>query len=90
MSRARRTTVALPADLLEAADLAVRRGLARSRGELLGRALKRELAAQRRAAIDSAFAAMADDPEYQAEAVRIAEEFARSDWEALRIGERRR
>ncbi len=37
-----------------------------------------------RAAIDAAFEAMADDPEYQAEALAIAAEFATSDWEAVR------
>jgi len=42
-----RTTVALPAELLEAADQAVREGKARSRNELLATALRRELAAQR-------------------------------------------
>ena len=37
-----------------------------------------------RAAIDASFARMADDPDCQAEALRIAEEYAVSDWEALR------
>lgn len=32
---------------------------------------------------------MADDPDYQREAVRIAEEYAISGWEVLQIGERR-
>ena len=86
-SRLRRTTVALPADLLDAADRAVRRGSAKSRAELLARALRRELAAEHRAAVDGAFDAMAHDPDYQAEAVRIAEEFRFADWEALRLGE---
>lgn len=89
-SRLRRTTVALPADLLEAADRAVRRGSARSRAELLARALRRELAAGRRAAVDAAFEAMAHDPEYQEDAVRVAESFRFADWEALRLGDRRR
>lgn len=88
--RLRRTTVALPADLLDAADRAVRRGSARSRAELLARALRRELAAQRRATVDAAFEAMADDPAYQAEALRIAEEFHAADWEALQLGARDR
>ncbi len=88
--RLRRTTIALPPTLLEAVDRAVARGLARSRGDLLSRALRREIAAQRRADVDAAFAAMADDPDYQVEAVRIAREFAPSDWEALRLAERRR
>lgn len=90
LSRLRRTTVALPADLLDAADRAVRGGSAKSRAELLERALRRELAAQRRATVDAAFEAMAHDPEYQTEAVRIAEEFRFADWEALRLGERER
>ncbi len=66
----------------------MRDGRARSRAELLARALRREFAAQRRAAIDASFARMADDPEYQAEALRIAEEYAVADWEALRIADR--
>jgi len=83
----RRTTITVPEDLLTLADQAVRDGHARSRAELLVRALRREFAAQRRAAVDASFARMADDSEYQAEALRIAEEHAVADWEALRIAE---
>ncbi len=85
----RRTTVALPAQLLEAADRAVRAGKARSRTDLLSRALERELAAQRRAEIDKAFLEMANDPDYQAEAVLLAEEAVVAGWEALQLSERR-
>lgn len=85
--KVRRTTIALPAELLDAADRAVRAGKARSRGDLLSRALRRELAAERRAEIDAAFLEMANDPEYQAEALRITEEFAIADWEALKLGD---
>ena len=63
-----RTTLALPADLLSAVDQAVQAGHARSRNEFVARALQRELAAQQRAAIDAAFAAMAEDRTYQTEA----------------------
>lgn len=80
-----RTTVALPAELLEAADQAVRDGRARNRNELLVAALRHEIAAHERAAIDAAFAEMANDLEYQREAVAIAEEFAYTDWEALQL-----
>jgi metal-responsive CopG/Arc/MetJ family transcriptional regulator len=86
-SRNVRTTVALPAELLEAAEDAVRLGQAKSRNELLARSLRRELAALERAAIDAGFAGMADDAEYQAEAQRIAGQFAASDWEAFQAGE---
>lgn len=82
-----RTTLALPADLLAAVDQAVRAGKARSRNELVAMALRRELAAQQRAAIDAAFAAMAQDPTYQAEAQDIAAAFAAADWEALCLAE---
>ncbi len=86
-SKAVRTTLSLPADLLEAADKMVREGKARSRNEFMAMALRRELAAQRRAEIDAAFAEMANDEEYKAEALRMAEEFADSDWEAFQIRE---
>ena len=86
-TRTVRTTLALPADLLAAIDQAVRAGQARSRNEFVALALRRELAAQQRAAIDAAFAAMADDPGYQAEACEIATAFAPADWEALRLAE---
>jgi hypothetical protein len=42
---------------------------------------------RRQAPIDAAFAAMADDAEYHAEAEALAAEFAIADWEALRLGE---
>ena len=86
-TRTVRTTLALLADLLAAVDQAVQAGHARSRNELVARALQRELAAQQRAAIDAAFAAMATDPAYQAEARTITDAFAHADWEALRRAE---
>lgn len=76
-----RTTLTLPADLLTAVDQAVQAGKARSRNELVRVALERELAAQQRAAIDVAFAEMARDPDYQAEAKTMISEFAIADWE---------
>jgi metal-responsive CopG/Arc/MetJ family transcriptional regulator len=82
-----RTTFSLPADLLEAMDRAVREGKARNRNELITTALRRELAAQERAAIDAAFAAMADDPMYHAEAHEVTTAFAAADWEAIRLAE---
>ncbi len=85
----RRTTVALPAELLDAADRAVRAGKAESRADLLSRGLRRELAARRRAEIDAAFLDMADDPDYQAGAIVMAEEAVGPGWEALQIAERR-
>lgn len=79
--------VALPFQLLEATEKVVKAGKAKSRNELIARALRKELAAIKRAEIDAAFARMGNDAEYQAEALQIAEEFAQSDWEAWQIGE---
>ena len=83
-----RTTLALPAALVAAVDQAVRDGKAKSRNQLVATALRRELAALERAAIDQAFSGMAEDKAYQEEALQIAKEFAISDWEAFQIGER--
>ncbi len=85
-----RTTLALPIELLEAADRAVRKGKAKSRNEFVTQALRRELADQKRDEIDAAFALMADDIEYQAEATMISNEFMKADWEAFEIGESQR
>jgi metal-responsive CopG/Arc/MetJ family transcriptional regulator len=83
-----RTTLALPDAVLERVDRAVREGKAPSRNEFVADALRRALDALERAAIDAAFAEMADDPEAREEARRITEEFARADREALEAAER--
>lgn len=82
-----RTTVTLPQQLLNAVDQAVREGKAKSRNELLATALRHELGAMRRAAIDAAFDEMANDLDYQEEARRITDDFARADWSAYRQAE---
>jgi metal-responsive CopG/Arc/MetJ family transcriptional regulator len=82
-----RTTLALPADLLEQVDHAVQAGKARSRNVFVATALRHELAAQEMAEIDAGFAGMADDEEYQAEALALAEGFSSEEWEAFRRAE---
>lgn len=81
-----RTTVALPAELLEATDRAVREGKATSRNEFLSTALRREL---ERTRIDEDFGHVSEDPLYRAEAEELAEEFDEASWEALRTTEER-
>jgi hypothetical protein len=66
-----------------AVDRLVQEGRARSREELIESALRRELAAMRRAALDAEFLPMADDADYQKEARQILAEFAQADWETL-------
>jgi hypothetical protein len=48
----------------------------------------RKVRTTRRAKIDIEFAQMANDPIYRGEALQVAEEFAKADWEALRVTER--
>jgi metal-responsive CopG/Arc/MetJ family transcriptional regulator len=79
-----RTTVAIESGLLKAVDRAVQGGRASSRNQFLDRALRKELRRTDRAAIDAAFAAMADDASYRDQAEAIAEEFRQADWEALK------
>jgi metal-responsive CopG/Arc/MetJ family transcriptional regulator len=79
-----RTTLALPADLLAEADRVVRAGGARSRNELVARAILRELAAIERKRVDDAFAGMGADVESEREAEQIMAEFAQSDYETWR------
>ena len=88
-SPTRRTTISLPADLLEAVDRAVRAGRSRSRNEFVSDAVRSALAAAERARIDADFAAMADDAAYQNEASEIAREFDAASWEALHDAEAR-
>jgi metal-responsive CopG/Arc/MetJ family transcriptional regulator len=80
-----RTTLSIPADLLEATDKAVRDGKAPSRNAFVASALRRELAAQRRAEIDADLAAMGADVKYQREAAQVMAEFAGADAEAARV-----
>ena len=83
-----RTTVVLSADLLEEMDALVRQGEAESRNDFLQKALRTQLAASRRAAIDAEFAQMATDRLYQGEVVQVTADFAEADWEALQAAEK--
>ena len=78
-----RTTISLPTVLLAATDRAVTDGKAKSRNELITRAVQKELAVMRRAEIDADLAEMAQDAEYQAEVLQMEAEFAVAQWEAL-------
>ncbi len=83
-----RTTLTLPSELLEATDLAVSQGKAKSRNELVAQALRHELAALRRIEIDTALVEMVQNPDYQAEVLKIEAEFATASWEALQLAEK--
>jgi metal-responsive CopG/Arc/MetJ family transcriptional regulator len=66
-----RMTVTLSADHLEAVDTIVRAGVAESRNTLLEGAIRRQLAASRRASTDAEFAQMANDPSTEKRPFRL-------------------
>ena len=82
-TRTIRTTLALPTDLLERIDRAVHEGQARSRNALLETALRHELAAMEDAATDAQLLGMAQDADYRAEALALAEEFGAAEWQIV-------
>jgi metal-responsive CopG/Arc/MetJ family transcriptional regulator len=82
-----RTTVDLPAGLLAAADRIIAEGKAKSRNELVADGLRSQIERIEQAGYDAQFRAMADDPEYQAEAHQLLAEFEVSDretWKRIR------
>ena len=86
-SKVTRTTLSLPEELLKATDKLVSSGKVKSRNQFVAEAIASHLATIEKAEIDAAFAEMADDIEYQREALQIEAEFAQASWEALELGE---
>jgi Arc/MetJ-type ribon-helix-helix transcriptional regulator len=82
------TTLRLPKQLYERIKSHVQRGQTVSVNEFIVNALAAYVRAVERKAIDDAFLGMADDQQYQREALMIAEQFAESDAEALELSER--
>ncbi len=82
-----RTTINLPADLLQRSQEVINSGLIPNRNALIAIALENFLAELERQAIDEQFTAMMDDVDYQVLNEAIAEEFEDSDWESLQLGE---
>jgi metal-responsive CopG/Arc/MetJ family transcriptional regulator len=80
-----RTTLSIPADLLNLIDEIASSGRVKSRNEFAIRAIRRELEWQKRQEIDAALTEMAQDPEYQATVRQIEAEFATASWEALAL-----
>jgi len=82
------TTLRLPKKLYERIKGHVQRDQTVSVNEFIVNALAAYVRAVERKAIDDAFRGMADDKQYQREALMIAEQFAESDAEALELSER--
>jgi hypothetical protein len=82
-----RTTITLPADLIARSQPFLDRGMIASRNALVVAAVEHFLAELERQEIDRQFAAMGSDEGYQALNEVVADDFADSDWEALKLGE---
>jgi hypothetical protein len=80
-----RTTVRVPKPLYEEAQECVQRSdsPASTFNDLIITAIFTYLKLMKRKRIDAAFSRMAEDANYQKQALLIAEEFSASDWEAL-------
>jgi len=82
-----RTTVTIPASLMQRSQHFLDKGIVPNRNALVVVALERFLAELERQEIDRQFAAMVDDVAYQALNEQMAESFVASDWEALGLAE---
>ncbi|MGB7282959.1 MAG: hypothetical protein WBE13_11915 [Candidatus Acidiferrum sp.] len=82
------TTLRLPRQLYERVKGYVDREQTRSVNDFIVNALAIHVRALERKAIDDSFQGMAEDKQYQREALRVAEQFARSDAEAIELSER--
>jgi hypothetical protein len=81
--RYQNTTVRLPRHVYERAKTVVVRSQASSFNEFVVQAIEEKVRRLTEAEIDSAFAQMAHDPDYQRQSLALANEFVKSDWEAF-------
>lgn len=77
------TTVRLPRHVYERAKTVVIRSQASSFNEFVVQAIEEKVRRLTEAEIDAAFAQMAHDTDYQRTSISLANEFAKSDWEAF-------
>ncbi len=80
------TTVRLPKQVYLLAKTAVEKSEAASSfNDFVVQAIEQKLQQLTESEIDAAFAQMADDHDYQRDAVALAKQFEKSDWEASRV-----
>jgi hypothetical protein len=77
------TTVRMPRHVYQQAKTVVSRSQGSSFNEFVIQAIEEKVRRLTEAEIDSAFAQMANDPQYQRNSIALANEFEKSDWEAF-------
>jgi hypothetical protein len=87
-ARILQTTLRLPRPLYERVKSRVEQDKTGSVNDFIVTALAAYVRAVERRAIDDAFRGMANDKQYQREALLIADQFAASDAEAIELSER--
>ena len=83
-----RTTITVPTDLINRSQHFIKNGAIPSRNALIVSALEHFLLLLERQEIDRQFDMLAEDTAYQALNEQVVVDFADSDWDALRVGER--
>ncbi len=83
-----RTTVTIPINLIERAQHFIEQGTMPNRNALIVTAMSQLLTRLEQLEIDRQFDVMANDTDYLALNEQVADAFAKSDWQALRDGER--
>ena len=78
------TTVRMPKHVFDRAKTAVSQSQISSFNEFVVQAVEEKVRRLTEAEIDSAFAQMADDPQYQRDSIALAREFEKSDWGAFK------
>jgi L-lactate utilization protein LutC len=78
------TTVRMPRHIYDRAKTVVVRSQASSFNEFVVQAIEEKVRRLTEAEIDAAFAHMAHDANYQSSSIALANEFEKSDWEALK------
>lgn len=78
------TTVRVPKHVYQLAKNAISRSSESSFNEFVVKAIEEKVHRMTEAEIDSAFAQMAEDADYQRNSAAMAREFEKSDWETFR------
>jgi hypothetical protein len=86
--RYQNTTVRLPRHVYERVKVVVVQSQASSFNEFVVQAIEEKVRRMTEAEIDQAFAQMANDDDYQRDAIALSSAFEKSDWEASEIGAR--
>jgi len=80
------TTVRVPKHVYQKAKDVIERNRVSSFNEFVVQAIEEKVRKVTETEIDTAFAEMAQDPDYQRDSVALAQSFEMSDWEALESG----